>query len=141
VLGVFRMLLVPFFGGAVGMFVEGSVGGDGCSEDAFTNERNYTIADGGDADRADIADDENQQKVSGFAMQLKKCGGNHGTESNVERVKNCKERMAAFLAPPPKNQHKKNACEGSKKGKRRMFLQFVANEAKFFKFHNLFLFK
>lgn len=121
------------------MFVKGRMRRNCGAEDAFPDKRNDRVADRGDADGTDIADDENQQKIAGFSVELKKSGSDHCAEDNVERMEDGEKNVAASNSKTSKKKHKNNACNGPEDGERRMLFELPANQSEFFECHKNFL--
>lgn len=98
------------------------------AEDGLAQIGQDAVTEGGYADGAEIADDENEQKIGGFAMQLKEGGGDHGAEDDMQGVEDGEEAEGIFFADVLEQEHKEDAEDRSEEGKGAMCPKFQSDE-------------
>lgn len=107
-----------------GMGVEIGMGGDFHQEEFFAYIRDDGIAEGGDADGTEVADQQDDPEFCFSAMELEERGGDHGTEDHMGGVEDQEEGVAPGLADVSEDKHEGNAEQGAEHGEGHMLFQF-----------------
>lgn len=124
--GMVAVGAVVVVGGIEG--VQGGVRREGCAEDGLAQIGQDAVAEGGDADGADVADDQNQQEAGGLSVHFEECGGDHGTEDDVEGVKDGEQAQGVFLADILEEEHEEDTQECPNERKRAMCPKFGSDK-------------
>lgn len=106
------------------MGVKIGMGGDFDHEEFFTEIGYDGIAESSDADRAEIADQQDDPETGFAAMELEEGGGDHGAEDDMGWVEDQEKGVAVGLAEVFEDEHEGNAEQGAEHGEGHMLFQF-----------------
>ena len=93
------------------------------AEEIFSGVRDQAVAEGGDADGADVADEYNDNKRRFLAVQAKEGGGGNGAEQDMAGVEDVEQDKTGVLPDVTKQDHESDAQQGAQQCERGMVFQ------------------
>ncbi len=100
------------------------MGGDIHHEEFFAQIGDDGIAEGGDADGAEIADEQDDPEFCFSAMELEERGGDYGAEDDMGGVEDQEKGVAPRLADVSREEHEGDAEQSAYHGEGHMLFQF-----------------